>query len=98
MGYVYLYYNDKNECKYIGQSIDWKRRFYQHSKTDMKDKIEQIKYIIVFRCGKNNMDNIENYLINLYLPEWNNYIPTLIKKVDMSYYKPFCVPIQGLRR
>lgn len=98
MGFVYIYYNKEKECKYIGQSTDWKRRYYQHSKTDMKNKIQEIEYILVYRCAMGKMDTIESYLINLYLPEWNNIIPTVKNKPDMNYYKPFLVPVKSLRR
>ena len=53
MGYVYVYFTKEKECKYIGQSVDWKRRFYQHCKTDMVDTYKLIDSIVVIRCGRN---------------------------------------------
>ena len=97
MGFVYIYFTKSKECKYIGQSVDWKRRFYQHSKTDMKDKIKEIESIVVFRCGNDKMDLIESYLINKYLPEWNKVVPKDLGKVDLTYYKKFYVSTCTLR-
>lgn len=96
MGFVYVYFSKHKECKYIGQSIDWKRRFYQHSKTDMKDKIKEIDSIVVFRCGNDKMNLIESYLINKYFPEWNRVIPKLSGNVDLTRYKYFYVPVSTL--
>ena len=97
MGFVYVYFTKEKECKYIGQSVDWKRRFYQHSKTDMKDKIQMIDSIVVFRCGNDKMNLIESYLINKYLPDWNKAIPKYIGNIDLSRYKRFWVPTSTLR-
>ena len=68
MGYVYIYFTKEKECKYIGQSVDWKRRFYQHCKTDMIDTYKLIDSIVVIRCGRNKMSLIESYLINNIYP------------------------------
>lgn len=82
MGYIYLYFNKYGECKYIGQSIDWKRRFYQHSHTDMIDKIIEVERIVVIRCGKDKMNSIESYLINTSFPKTT---------YDLKRYKKFVV-------
>lgn len=96
MGFVYVYFSKYKECKYIGQSIDWKRRFYQHSKTDMKDKIKEVDSIVVFRCSNEKMNLIESYLINKYFPEWNKAIPKVIGNVDLTRYRHFYVPVNTL--
>ena len=97
MGYVYVYFTKEKECKYIGQSVDWKRRFYQHCKTDMINTYKLIDSIVVIRCGRNKMSLIESYLINKYLPEWNKAIPQIPKeKVNINHFKKFYVPIKDI--
>ena len=90
MGYVYIYYGKNNECKYVGQSIDWKRRFYQHTKTDMKNNYPEVKNIIVIKCAREKMNIIEAYLINVYLPEWNKSMPPVPNQyINLNKYKKF---------
>lgn len=96
MGFVYIYFNQYKECKYIGQSIDWKRRFYQHSKTDMRDKIQEIDNVVVIRCGTDKMNLIESYLINKYLPDWNKAVPNYLGEVNLKYYKKFQVSVKEI--
>lgn len=98
MGYIYIYFTKDKICKYVGQSIDWKRRFYQHSKTDMKDKIKEIDSIVVYQCGNDKMNKLESYLINRLFPEWNNKIPKESEHIDLTYYKKFYVPIRHMKR
>ena len=79
--YKYLNYND--EVIYIGQSKNWRRRYYEHNTQDKK-MMSEVRKIYIMSCqDKLEMDILELYFIQYYKPKYNNkqskyLIPSII--------------------
>lgn len=85
MQYVYKFYNNKDECLYVGKTNCLAARFSQHK----RDKLwfNEVDYIMYARCPKEFMIDIyEIYYINTLSPKYNRK-DINIKHIDFCYDK-----------
>ena len=76
-----------NSVKYVGQSVDIKRRWKDHrnykgknnilSKAFRKNGLDRYKFIILEECSQKDLDDKEIYWINKYDTYYNGYNATL---------------------
>lgn len=67
--YVYRYKNINNEIIYVGQTVRLKERVKQHKSDSWNSETYLIEYIEL--PNQTQMNQYENYYINLYRPKYN---------------------------
>lgn len=67
--YIYKYVGIfTGKVKYIGKTNDLERRCNEHLKYDSWSKFSDVEY---FETNDSNVDELEQYLIEIYKPEFN---------------------------
>jgi excinuclease UvrABC nuclease subunit len=80
MQYIYRFFNNKNECLYVGKTIRLKSRFNQHKKD--KEWWNEVHFIDYAECEKEFMiDLYEIFYINKMKTKYN------AKDIKIKYMK-----------
>lgn len=77
--FIYCFYNCNNECLYVGQTNDLRKRFIQHKKD--KTWWNEVKEIRVAETSKRLVDIYERYYINKFKAKYN------VKDINIKYKK-----------
>jgi excinuclease UvrABC nuclease subunit len=69
--YIYRFYNENNQCLYVGKTIHLKPRFLQHKQKEWWDQVYRIEYAELPKGREFMVDLYEVYYINSSKPKYN---------------------------